>query len=551
VLLQSGTQDIGDLRLETTRAADLRLQLISRGEVDAGRVLRASSTDGLSLHFGAGDDDGIVYFEDVDDVGIFGLQSSRPLDREHLLVARAAYYQNSGARLYNVQIFSNRQGWWIPRSSGGQTTVYVCDRDGTGPVRDVAVIRGETPEQGLHGYTNEFGVREVEFGTDQATVHANSGVDGRLRVSATTFVYVDTARLEMPVERVRRSPIGTYERHGRVVGTLLGGGQPGRQFRVRATRRLALQDWYDLTMLDRDYYGVLPRFVDPQTAGGDFYAIGVPPAGDVTAVEGLLAGTFTPERIGLRTALPVVAGAQQGLDLSLDLPCDTDHYAPNAFIDQDPLLPDAAFTYDLALEQPNGRLLDVARDVDGVVRSGPTLQLRLPRLAGRLAGARWHAALVGRATAGSVEYAQRTWIPFASTQSREIHLLPLPQVLAPAPDATVPASGFTVRWVTPKNALYMLIELRTDQNGNARDWTAVVPGYLDSFTFRRLPAGNPQVLEPGRTWRLRVSAMRVGSGFIGEFAVGYQAMLGNYVGLHESEREVDAISSTEFTVTTN
>lgn len=552
VTLVPGAQTVIDQRLETSRVADLRMQLVAVGSLDPGRVMRGSSSEFRGVHLNAGNDQATAVFEDIDDFGYFGTMTSRPYDREYMLVTRGAFFLGGSSLFYNVQMFASRQGWWIPRDSNGGTSVYVLDALGTGPVRDAAVIRGAVPEQGLNGYTNEFGAIEMEFGDDQATGYFNSGLSGRSTVSAMSFVYVDTARLEMPVGRVRRTPLGVYDRHGLYGGTLLGSGAPGRALRVRATRRLALQDWYEAVMLDRDPIPPMPKPIDPQVLGGTAYRIGVPvPEGELAAVEGFTGGgEFVLERIGLRSGLRPVGGTYSALDLPLDRICDTDHRLQQALVNRDPALPDAAIAVDLALELGAGRIVDVARGIGGLDLTGSDLGLRLPALTGPLASAKWHVALVGRFTDAAGEHTQRTWTPLTGTVTAALPLMPVPEVLEPPPDAMVSAAGFRVRWVTPPNALYMKLELFSELDGNVREWTAVVPGYLDSFDFRRLAPENPQPIVPGRTYRLRVSAMRVGRGFIKEFTVGYQAMLTNYVGLHECEREVEAISTTEFTVTT-
>lgn len=550
--LQSGTVDAGVLVLETGTVAEVKAQLVVKGKSDAFRTLRMSTDDGRTLGLSVTDATAQSRFEDQATGLTFGMLSSRIKDRYRVFVARAVAELPPVRRQTLLQIFGSEVDWWSGRSQNGITTTYVVDRTGTGPARYVAVIRDSIPGQGFVGYTTDAGTLGADYGIQgQATASAITGADGVTVTGATTFADVDTDRIELPLERAARKPIGAFDRHGLYAGVLTGSGQPGRTFRVRSGGPSTLQEWYEATLYGTDLGPATPKKVDPES-GGSFYRVGVPaPQGDLAVVEGVAgAGTFTVERAAVRKGLAPIQGGLVSLDLTLDLVADQGFLSPGSASGLDVRIPLSALRFDWGVQYADGLVVDVARGLSGFVVNGADVSFPLPALGGTLAGARHVVAFGGSASAGGTTVTQKVFLPLDQAVNQQVTLLGIPEIQTPLPGATVDRNGFTVRWVVPFPALYVVVRLRAESPAKVHEWTAIVPSNLDSFTFRQLPAEAPQPLQPATTYTLSVTAMRIQNGILSTEQRAYQYTLTHYVGLGEADREVNAFSTMSIQVTT-
>ena len=177
----------------------------------------------------------------------------------------------------------------------------------------------------VQGCTLENGVVNAEYGdVGQATASIETSANSVAVVSAFTMVDIDSARIEVPLERARPAT-GAFDPHGLVSGQLLGA-TGGKIHRVRSSRSITLEDWYEEVFFGRRVSGDVPFKVDPAMTGGTTFVVGVPqPVGHLAAAEGAAGpGVFTLERIGLASQLEPAAGGTIAQDLSLDLVADTD-----------------------------------------------------------------------------------------------------------------------------------------------------------------------------------------------------------------------------------
>ncbi|MEM7199545.1 MAG: endonuclease III [Planctomycetota bacterium] len=555
--LEPGSINAGDVELETGPVGILRMQLINRGGTDPRRRMNVSSALGVTVGFAVGDGEARACFDDQAADDFVGTLTSRVLDDRRVLIAEASRFLPRGRHHIDLQIFSREADWWSGRRSGSGTDVFVVDADGTGPLRFVPVIRGVTPEQGFLANTRETGVVTGDFGVaGRATAVSSSSIGGTTVVSAFSFVDVDGSRIEIPLQRARRTG-GSFERHGLARGTLAGAAGAGRERRMRASRFQSIEGWFDEVMLDRP--GVsLPIKVDPASTGGLDYRIGVPvPEGHIAAVEGVNAvDGFALERLGFALRVAPIPGGELSRDVALSRVADTDFLATEALRGLHPAIADADLEFDLGLQFAGEVLLDVARDLDGgFTRSGDSAVFRLPALVGPMVGGRWLVALAGEQTAGGVTVAQRSLIPLDAASIPSVSLLEVPDIISPAPGATVDATGFAVRYTVPAGTTYLEVRLRSEIAGEVRDWTAVLPPMVDSFEFIELPEEAAAVLAPSRTWQLRVTAARIETGplITGPMispGSAYRRIMQNWVGISAGEREVNALASTEITVLT-
>ena len=187
--------------------------------------------------------------------------------------------------------------------------------------------------------------------------------------------------------------------------------------------------------------------------------------------------------------------------------------------------------------------------------SGQDLRFQLPALSGTLAGGRHLVALRGTSTTGSgssaVTVDQRTFIPFTSQAGPIVRFLDVPDIVSPAPGATVSSNAFTVRFTIPISTLYTLVELRSAVPSETWVWRAILPASIDRFTFRELPPESAQPLVFGRNYTLTVTAARVETGLLAGDPDAYRRITQNWVSIGSATREVNAWSSTQINITTN
>ena len=548
--LVSGTVDAGDIRMEIPLTSRLRALLINRGLRVPNQRLRMSSLEGLSYGVAVTDALGEATFPEQES-GISGAITTVPQDEDRVFLTEASVFANENQRTVNLRLFGRELDYWLGRGKG--TVTYAVDQTGTGVVRRVAIIRGQTPGEGFVAETSESGYVNTDYGfVGEITGTIATGSDGRTVICASSFVDPDSGRAELPIERALRQPIGAFDPHGLLSGSLTGGGSGPKSRRVLATRRLGVDDWYDQAFFGNGEFGSTPMKVDPALTGTTPFLVGLPlPLGHVAAAEGTTAaGVFTLERIGFLSSVATPAGGQLQRDIPLSLPATTTYTAANALANLDPRLTASDFRFDLGVELGDYSVLQLVAGVGGnMSATGSDVAFLLPDLAPAQAR-RWLLAFQGTQTAAGKTVSQKSYHPLSSTTGSPTTLLAVPDIVAPAPGATVPANGFTVQYTVPPGTTYIQVQLRAVTGSELRVWNVVVhPDYL-SYAFRLLPPQFLQVLKANVTWTLTVTAARIGQGPISLSTDPYRRALTHWVGLSAAQRTVDAMSSTSITVTT-
>jgi hypothetical protein len=232
---------------------------------------------------------------------------------------------------------------------------------------------------------------------------------------------------------------------------------------------------------------------------------------------------------------------------------------PGALVGADPELDLAQLELAVALRQPSGRIVPIARDLDGNhTVAGSDLTFTLPALAGALAGHGWLALLHGSyaGTGGNtLGVAALLSLPRGGGPGPAIPVGAaafgtFPVITSPAPGATVAASGFTVQFALPANAVHGLLELRSTNGGETLLWQVVVPRDLTEFTFVRLPVEAATPLVAGRTYTLTVSAV-FGDGVVTGTSDPYRNLSTFLHSIGAFERGVSHVLRRSFTVTAN
>ncbi|MBM4060605.1 MAG: hypothetical protein FJ265_05850 [Planctomycetes bacterium] len=546
------TIDVGTLVLDTLPAGNLRVLAVTRGRAEPMRRCAVSSLLGSVALVTATDREAVALFEDLPSRW-FGFQDGRPLDRVNTYYAQAVGYAEPGRRWTDAGQFFDERGWFI---GSRRTRAVLTDARGGGPLLGAALVRGSADGQGFVGATREAGTIFVDRPMDgRATATFESQRDGRTVVHAFTIDTPNGEHIELPLRQVLRTALGAYDRHGIVQGTLVGA-DPGREHRLRATRRLELQEWWEDVVEGKPLVSSLPVDVDPATTHGAFRA-GIAAAGGHLAVAELTGGSgvATLLRVGVAADLEPGEGAVLARDVELAHAATAPFLVPQGLVGLDPAIGVADLSFALALEQPSGRAIDVVRGVGGNhLAVGTDLRLDLPELAGELAGHRWCAVLQGSAVAGGATLAQRTLVRLpGSGAAAATPMLPVPAIVAPAAGAFVAASGFTVEYTLPAGALYATIELRSEAGGELYLWDVVLPPSATSFAFKVLPPEAVTPLVAGRSYTLTVSACRTLAGpMVGKTQVeAYRELTSFLQSLGALERGVDAVSSRTITVTAN
>lgn len=498
--------DVGDLLLDTMPAGNVRVQQVRRGRADGLRRTRlASACDAVALT-AFGDDLGQAVFEDVPEQW-FGFQFARPIDGQAVFYGQGVGYLDRGRRWFDAYQFLDERPWFIGTR---RTRALVNDAVGAGPLCDTALVRGAEPGSGFVGLSNESGSFFIDRDfSGRATATLRSQRDGETIVHAFTVERPNGDKLELPLQRVLRRALAAFDRHGLVAGTLVGA-DPAREHRLRVTRRLDLQEWWDDVVDDVPLPSSLPIDVDPATTHGAFQAgVGVP-AGHLAAAELTSpGGVATLQAVGIAADLAPTEGATTARDLPLDLPATQSFVVGGALANLPAEFDLAQATLDLALRQPSGRVIDVVRALRGNhAASGGDLTFTLPALTGAVLEHRWLALLGGSFPSGGATLVNRSLIelPRPALPQGAWTFQPFPQVSAPAPGATVAAAGFVVDYTLPSGAVYGTIELRSETAGETLLWQIVVPPDQTRFTFVQLPAEAATPLIAGRSYTLTVSA---------------------------------------------
>lgn len=549
VVMNGGaTVNAGDLVLDTLPASTIYMQMIRRGRADGLRSSAVSSLFGGVALATLADSNGQAVFEDVPSRW-FGFQSGYPLDREQIYYAQGVSFIPDGRRWQNATQFIDRRQWW---SSPRSQRLLATDSVGGGPLRSVAFVKGRSSGTGLIGITREGGsllANRDSAGRITGVLESTRG--NEVLVHALSIERPSGQVVEFPLEQLRRSPLGAFDRHGVLQGRLTSV-DPSREHRIRATRRFELQEWWQEVVAGGPVISRLPVDIDPALTHDEFRTGLAARVGHVVAAETSNSGGVDRlEKLGLITDLRVADGSVSNADIDLAHVASVSFRAPNLLALLDPAIPIADLRMDLALQQPSGLGIDVARGLGGNhAASGDDLVVTLPGLGGALAGHRWWGILSGEATVGGQEVGQGVLLRFQPA-AVPVSFLPLPAITAPAPGATVDPQGFTVEFSLPSGAVYGLLELRSESPGETLVWQAYVPPSLTTFAYVRLPTQAANPLRSGKTYRLRLSAFGSRTGILVGAGRPYQKSTSTLQSVGAIERGVDCFSSQSILLQTN
>jgi hypothetical protein len=541
-----GNVDAGDLTLDTLPAGNVRVQLVLRGRADDRRPVRLSSQTGDVALFTSSDAQGQAIFEDVP-AGFLGFQAGRPQTADRALYGQGIGFLESGRRWFDFPQFVQERSWVV---GGRRARALVCDELGGGPIRDAAVVQGRVAGEGFVAFTADGGTVFVsrDF-AGRATASLRQVRAGITRIAALSIEEPNGDHLELTLPRLLRTPVGAFDRHGLVAGslTLVDG---TREHALRATRRLDLQEWWDDVVENRPARAALPLDVDPAITHGAFQS-GVPSAGGhLAAIEFTVAGPVrTLQKVGLIQDLVPEEGGSLARDLPLDLVAATSFPLLGAITGLDPAIAAGDLRFDLALRQPSGRIVDVARDLAGLTVAGDDLQVTLPDPAAAGSGAAWLCLVRGSGSSGGTTSSLASLFPVpAATASPALPALP--NLLAPAPGATVAASGFPVQFSLPPGTRFATVQLSAEAGGESLRWLAYVPPTATEFVFVALPVDVPMPLLAGRTYTLTLSAY-FGAGQLAISAQPYVDVTTYLQSIGAAELGITQVARRSITVTAN
>ncbi|MFY9342129.1 MAG: hypothetical protein WAT39_06560, partial [Planctomycetota bacterium] len=502
----------------------------------------------------ATDANGQALFEDVP-ADFFGFQEGRAIDGSFVFYGQSIGVLARGRRWLDAFQFLQERPWYV---GGRRSRTYVSDALGGGPVLDAVVVQGSTPGLGYSGSTREGGTLFItrDF-AGRATASASSQRAGQTVVHAFSIVRPNGDNLELPLQRVRRAALGAFERHGLVAGTLTGV-DPAASHELRASRRLSVQEWWDLRVDGAPVGAALPLDVDPATTHAAFVA-GVPAVGGhLCAVEYTTpAGLRTLQKLGLLADVAPPEGGRLAADIALAAPVGASFVLPGVLASAEPEFDVSRLQLNLAVQQPAGPVIDVASGLQGNHAAvGNDLAFTLPPLTGPLAGNRWLALLDG--SYGSAGTTVRCSALVSLPRDGDSQAIPrgavtfgaFPDLQAPQQGATVAAAGFTVQFTLPPGAVHGALELRSDVAGDTRWWQVLLPPDATEFVFVALPPEAVTPLITGRTWTLTVSA------FFGDGAVlgapdPYRELSTFAQSIGTVERGIATVTSRSIQITTN
>ncbi len=535
--------DLGDVRLDSLPAGNLRLQAVTAGRAEALRRIAYSSNEGTVAAAAFTDARGQCTFEDLP-AGWFGVLNGRPIDRFEVFLSESIGLFGGGRRWDEARVYFDDRNWVVGSRS---TRALVLDAVGGGPVREAVVVRGSVPGSGFSGTTREGGVVFVGRSFDgRATASVRTVLGSSAVTSAFTIDRPNADHLELPVRRALRT-VGAFDRHGTLRGNLVGF-VGGADHRLRASRPLEFDEWCDQVLVGAPATTALPARLGDGAAAAFRFGV-AQPRGHAVAVEGTTAGSvFTMTGIAAALDLEVAEGSATSADLVLARTFAT-FTVPQGAVALDAALGVADFTYDLAWQAPSGLLVDVVRGVGGgIAASGDDLTLQLPALAGEFAGGAWWVALSATDALGTVR--QQSLVRFDGATATATPLSALPTITAPTDGATVAADGFSVDFALPVGTLYATLQL-TSPGAEALEWTVVVPGDATSFQFVRLPTEARTALVAGRSYSLTLTAARADTGEVLLQQDPYRELTNFWMSLGVGERGVRALSSRTIQITAN
>lgn len=535
--------DLGTIESRASFATDARVLLIQRGRVAHGRAFAMGSTRTGTGDSGHTDEDGRLYLAGIDS-GYAGFLSSAP-DPQQLYSVQAleGIVRMDVRRNVDLQLFFARQSWI---GSGGGVAVWPVDPVSRAPLDRVHMFRDRGAGDEFLDITKRDQIDREDYGGSHAILTLQTSLEGRTVRSAYEVQSIFSGRIEVPMPRAQRAPLGNFDPFVTVTGDVTGVGA------VRSTLATGIVDqdaWLSAALDGRSLAAAAPVRLDP-AAGGTAFLLGVPSAGgSVIATTGTDAGGATILRdVAFADDVRLDPGVGHRIDLGTPIPADAGFTAPEALVGLDPRVPPDSFVYDLGIRMPSGRTLDVGRGFDGRgLAQGTDVVFALPALTGRLAGARHLVLWRGEGVSQGVTVRQQAFIPFDSSMRAPIPLLEVPQVDAPTPGATVSAAGFEVRYQLPPDTKYVVTMLRSVDQVEPVQWGVLAPNISTGTRFRRMPRGD-EILVPGR-YTLEVTAVRLERGTaLDQFSQDYQAVVSRWMAIGPATRGVGGMSSVRFEI---
>ena len=554
ITLDAATLDINDVeKLDTQRVTNVRMLMISRGRLDSNRRLRVSGREFLTVGDATGGDPAIAHFEDLSSE-IIGFIATKPKDVNAVLRTHGLHFIHPDAVDNPINIHA-AEVLWRPAQSNG-TLLQIVDAFGTGPVSQVHIVTGTVPGEGYRGQTDLNGLFGVGIPLQgQATAVLQTTSDGRTVTSAFTVVAPDAGRLELPIERALRQGLGPFRRFGMVAGNLSNSGGSNTRT-LRASGGMTLQDFYDEVFLGKASNLDAPVQTSPSGTSTAF-RVGVPRGlGHLAGAEGTTTGgAFSLERLGIVFNVDFAEGALTTRDVPLTLIANQAFPITNAVADRHSAIANAALQFEVAGQLPSGLLVDLARGVSGanISVSGIDATLTLPALPSGFD--RYMVGFGGSAVVGGTTVTQQIFARLDGQTTPDVPMLVTPTVTSPSAGGTVSGGGFSVGFIAPDAADYVVLNLRSETATDVRDWTVMLPEDRTQFLFHTLPSQAPQVLVAGRTWTLTVTCARIDSGLLVHPSLKksqrFARIQTNWVGMQEAVREVSVFSSARITLTTN
>ncbi|MCK5942926.1 MAG: carboxypeptidase regulatory-like domain-containing protein [Planctomycetes bacterium] len=538
--------ELGNIVLDTVRAGNVRVQQIVRARGDAFQPARFSSLRGDVALFTIGDENGQATFEDVP-TGFFGYQEGRRRSRLEAYYGQQVGFLEDGRRWLDSYQFLFDRPWFQGTRSA---RAYVCDAIGGGPIEFADVVQGEFASEGYVGETRESGQLFAERGfRRRATATLRTSRGGATIVHGFSIELPNSDHLEFPMRRVLRQPLGMFDRHGLLTGSVTGV-DAAAMHATRVTRRISRQELWDAVVEGLPIQSSLPIDVDIADTQ-DAFQVGMPAAGgNLSLVEFTSpGGKDTLQKAAVLADLrgDVVEGERVALADPVPLVAVTPFTLAGALTGAPSEVDPNTLTLSLGKEVPGAGVVDVARSIDGSVTAvGSDLQFGLPPLA---AGELWLAMLGGSTSSGGVTSSHHAMIDLAATTTTGFVFQPFPTLTGPAPGATVPAAGFEVQFSLPAGCLGGAIELRSESGGELYLWDVLVRSDQPDFTFVTLPVEAETPLVAGRTYTLTVTA------WFGEIDIATPDVYGDFVAYAQTidliEAGVRQVTRRSIQITTN
>lgn len=550
--------DAGDLTFDLEGVTDLRALAIARGQVQPFVTVGLGSADRGNGDAGVSRADGTIEFPAIDDrfVG-FLATTPDPTNVRRVFSLDGRVFVPASRRNLDLLLFYGTEEWTAD-NRGGAVVVPIDDANGARVTGAYVHRQRGGSDEFLDQTREDNDLRAAISGATEIVASLETNTDGVRVLSAHSANHVDVRRVELPLLRAQRAPLGAFVPFGVLHGDLRAPLQPGSGiplatlWRVVATGIENADRWLDAALAGRSLAPATPVWLDPAQTGGSLYRGGLPSRGAHVAMTwgDLVLGRHQISALALMTDIALAPGSTtEFIPTGMTaLYADTDFRATGALAGFDAAIPGTAVRTDLAYVLADGRAIEVVRTHDGNLTAlGEDAVLRLPATFAPPAGGHWLAVIGGTADVGGVILTQRAVFALDGTTHPRVPQLAVPSIDTPLHAQQVSANGFEARFTVPPESLYVTVRLHGESAGEIRDWRAIVPPDLGTFTFRVLPRG-PAILAPGQ-YTLEVTAVRIDDGPVHQqYFPGYQAVASRIFGIGAWERRVDALASRRITI---